>query len=161
MNPGKRFEQNFKESVPKGVFCYRLRDGTANFSGGGNENVRFQQTNICDFILFGDSQKYRTNLLYLLELKSTNQKSLPLTSIRDSQLEGLKTHSEMPYVEPGFVVNFRVLDETYFLGVEKLVRFKEQHDRRSIPHAYIAENGVYIPEKKKKVNSSYDLSVLF
>ena len=34
MNEGKKFEQDFRNSMPEDVFYYRLRDGTAAWSGG-------------------------------------------------------------------------------------------------------------------------------
>ena len=61
MNDGKRWEQNFKDSL--GLSCIRLYDTTNGFSG-----VR----NPCDFIY------YRYPYQYLFELKSTKDKSLYL-----------------------------------------------------------------------------------
>ena len=43
-------------SVPEDVFFYRLRDGSSAW--GGNEKVRFQQTNMCDVIMFDGNLFY-------------------------------------------------------------------------------------------------------
>ena len=42
MNSGKRFENNFKNSVPENVFYYRFRDGTSSWSKEENSLTRFQ-----------------------------------------------------------------------------------------------------------------------
>ena len=44
-NEGKKFEEDFKKSVPKNLFYYRFIDGTSAWDGG---NARFQAKNICD-----------------------------------------------------------------------------------------------------------------
>jgi len=83
MNNGKRFELEIKNSIPSSVYYYRFRDGTANFSGDKNQNVRFQATNMCDCLL------YDSKHLYFLELKTHKGKSLPLSAIRENQIEQL------------------------------------------------------------------------
>lgn len=48
MNEGKRFERDFKASVPPDAWCYRLRDSPVSYYGGsGAEGIRFAQDNIC------------------------------------------------------------------------------------------------------------------
>ena len=80
-NPGKVFEEDIKKSVPKEYWIYRFKDGTANFSGSKNENVRFQAHNICDFMIMT-----KENLI-LLELKSHKGSSIPFSCIRKNQIE--------------------------------------------------------------------------
>ena len=72
-NEGKRFEEDIKKSVPSEYFYYRFKDGTGNFNGTKNENVRFQAKNICDCEVMTD------NYLFLLELKSHLGKSISFT----------------------------------------------------------------------------------
>ena len=99
-NPGKQFEADFKGSIPTYAWLYRFKDGTASWGSDDTVDVdklnneldgtgikftkeqlikmgvmqetktRFQASNICDF------QLYNFPTLYLLELKSTKQKSL-------------------------------------------------------------------------------------
>ena len=63
MNTGKQFEADFKASVPKDAWCYRLKDSAATYYGG-NENLSFSIDNICDFLV------YRYPMNHLFELKT-------------------------------------------------------------------------------------------
>ena len=76
MMEGKRFERDFKASVPADAWCYRLRDSPISYYGGSEaEGIRFAQDNICDFFL------YRQPTLYLLELKTVGTRSAALASL--------------------------------------------------------------------------------
>ena len=97
---GKKFENDFKSSVPDTCWIYRLRDNASSFSGGNN--TRFASSNICDYILFDDM----TRTLYLIECKSTKGTSVPLSMIRNNQIEGLQEASKHNLVA-GILVNFR------------------------------------------------------
>ena len=152
MNSGKRFEANFKASVPPNVFCYRLKDGTASWTSG---DTRFQCSNICDYILFDGHE------LVLAELKSHKGKSLPLTAIRGNQVEQLKAATKFENVIPLLVVYFEDTEECFYLGATALAEFIEKGERKSIPIEYFVSRGVKIPTKKKKVNTTHDLRVLF
>ena len=46
-NSGKVFEENFRLSIPSNVYYYRFRD-TASTYYGGNNFLRFSNTNIAD-----------------------------------------------------------------------------------------------------------------
>jgi len=153
MNNGKRFEQNFKASIPKEVMCIRLKDGSASWDGG--EKTRFQASNICDFIL-ADGE-----YVVLAELKSHRGKSLPLSCIRPNQLEEMLKADKFVFVKPMIIVNFEELDECFALSVEWVKDFIEIGRRKSISVSDMREWGIEIPTKKKKVNTEYDLSVLF
>ena len=99
-NPGKLFEEDFKKSVPKWCWLYRFKDGTANFKGEKNENVRFQAHNICDFEIMAQ------NSLFLLELKSHQGASIPFSCIRKNQIEEMVKAAEFKYIKPYFKYNF-------------------------------------------------------
>lgn len=152
-NNGKRFEQNFKASIPSGVFCYRSKDSTASWAS--TEKTRFQATNICDFIL-ADGE-----YLILAELKNHKGKSLPLSCIRQTQLDEMLKADKFVFIKPMFIVNFEDLDECYALSVEWVNDFIELGQRKSISVSDMRECGIEIPTRKKKVNTEYDLSVLF
>jgi len=155
MNAGKSFEEDFKRSTPKGIFFYRLRDGTANFSGGRNENVRFQQSNMCDCILFDNRTSDRK--LLLLELKSHKGKSIPFNCIRQNQLIELCKANMFKDVYPGIVFNFRDVAETYFVMIDRVEQYIATTERKSIPLDWIRENGIHIPQQIKKVRYKYDI----
>lgn len=149
MNLGKRFERNWKNSIPKDIFFYRLRDGSSSW--GGNKNVRFQVENICDSIMFdGD-------YLYTLELKSTKGKSLPFNNIKKHQINDLLWCSSYPNVIAGFVIEFSELSECYFIEINRFKAFYDTTNRKSLPLKFCQENGIKIGVKKKKVNSRFDI----
>lgn len=149
MNSGKRFEQNWKNSIPKDVFYYRFRDGSSSW--GGNDKVRFQQTNICDCLMFdGD-------YLYLLELKSTKEKSLPFSNIKKHQIKDLLWASKYANTICGLVVEFSELSECYFIEISQFKTFYDTTNRKSLPLQFCKENGIKIGVEKKKVNSRFDI----
>ena len=149
INSGKRFEQNWKNSIPKDIFYYRFRDGSSSW--GGNDKVRFQQTNICDCLMFdGD-------YLYLLELKSTKGKSLPFNNIKKHQIEDLLWANEYANTICGLVVEFSVLTECYFIEIGRFKAFYDSTNRKSIPIDYLRKNGIKIGTEKKKINSKFDV----
>jgi recombination protein U len=150
---GKQFELDFKASVPSYVWFYRFKDGTANFNGQKNENVRFQAKNICDCELY-----YKH--LFLLELKSTKEKRIPLSMIRDNQIKELTEAGHFEGILPGFVVNFRSEEETYFLDIWAFNDFVEQETRKSIPLQYFRDNCLKIEQERKRVRYKYNLNTL-
>ena len=149
INSGKRFEQNWKNSIPKDIFYYRFRDGSSSW--GGNDKVRFQQTNICDCLMFdGD-------YLYLLELKSTKGKSLPFNNIKKHQIDDLLWASEYANTICGLVIEFSDLTGCYFIEIGRFKAFYDSTNRKSIPIDYLRKNGIKIGIEKKKINSKFDV----
>ena len=146
---GKRFEENFKKGVPKDVFYYRLRDGSSSW--GGNDKVRFQQTNICDLIMFNG------NTFFALELKSTKGKSLPYKNIKEHQISDLLWCDSFKNVVSGFVIEFSDIDECYFVKITDFKRFKDNNRRMSLPIDYCRKNGLKIGFKKKRINNIYNV----
>lgn len=149
MNSGKRFENNFKNSVPKDIFYYRFRDGSSSW--GGNEKVRFQQTNICDCMLFDGK------VLYLLELKSTKQKSLPFNNIKKHQIEDLLKAKKYSQIICGLIIEFSGLNECYFVEIKQFKGFYDNADRKSLPIDYCRKNGIKIDLEMKKINKKLDI----
>lgn len=150
MNSGKKFENNFKASVPENIFYYRFRDGTSSW-GGGQENTRFQAKNICDCMM------YDGEYLYLLELKSHKGASLPLSSIRENQIKDLMAASKHPNVIAGLVVNFTDKESVYFMPIELAEKWYYNGVRKSIPIAEFKEKCIEIQTKKLKTNYRYDI----
>lgn len=146
---GKRFEENWKKSVPSDIFYYRLRDGSSSW--GGNDKVRFQQTNICDVIMFDG------NVLFTLELKSTKGKSLPYSNIKTHQIDDLKWCNQYQHIISGFVIEFSDLDECYYLDIVDFNWFKNNHERKSIPIEFCRTNGFEIDVEKKRTNRRFDI----
>ena len=149
-NEGKRFEEDLIKSVPNNWFKYRLNDSASSWQGG--EKARFTPSNICDFIVYNGN-------LWLLELKSHKGKSLPLSCIREKQLQGLVDANKRG-VLAGFIINFRDVQETYFIMAESIKQFIETEERKSIPISYLRFCGELIPQTKKKVRYNYDLKFM-
>lgn len=152
MKTGKRFENNFKKSVPSDIFFYRFKDGSSAW--GGNDKVRFQSSNICDCELFDGSR------LYLFELKSTKGKSIPFTNIRDNQLKELTEASKFKNIIAGIVIEFNELERAFFIDITKVIEFMKTSDRKSIPLDYFKEKGIEIEVIKKRVNNGFNVKKL-
>lgn len=150
-NEGKKFEQDIIKSIPEGVFYYRLRDSAGTWQGG--DNTRFTPSNICDLIVFNEGN------LYLLELKSHKGKSIPLTCIRENQIEGLMKAYKKG-IKAGYIINFRDIEETYYFSANSMNSFLNTEERKSIPLQRVREYGILIPQEKKRVRYKYDLNVL-
>lgn len=150
MNNGKRFENNFKNSMPDNVFFYRFRDGTSSWDKGSQ--TRFQKSNICDCMMFDGGY------LYLLELKSTKGKSLPLSNIRKNQVDDLIAASNHRNVIAGMVVEFSDLGQVYFMPIDLVKNWFYDSDRKSIPLQSFQERPcIEIYGKKLKTNFRYNI----
>lgn len=151
-NQGKRFEQDIKDSVPNTCWIYRFRDNAASFGNG--TNTRFTSSNICDYLLFDD--KSRT--LYLLELKSCQNTSIPLSMIRDNQIKSLQEASEHNLVA-GFICNFRnENNDTFFIGIRDFVKMMENINKKSFNIKDLRSNGaIRIDSLKKRTRYTYDI----
>lgn len=139
---GKIFEEDFKNSIPQDFYVERYKDDTAGFYGVSNP---------------ADFRLYKKPNLILLELKSHKGKSVPLSCIRENQIQGMyKAHLHRG-VYAGFMFNFRELEETYYLNVGDVVEFIQRAERKSIPVEWCRDYGIKIEQKKKRVRYSYDL----
>lgn len=151
MNEGKRFEENFKKSIPDHVWWNRYKDGTASWDGS---QTRFQAFNICDFEL-NDGK-----LHYLFELKSHEGSSVPFSAIRDTQIKELKHACGYDFIYPAFLFNMRKYEKTYCIHAKYVIDYIEQSERKSIPHDWMIENGIEVQAEKKKTNWRYDVDEL-
>lgn len=152
---GKKFEEDLKNSIPPDFFTERYKDDTAGFKGVANP---------------ADYRLYKYPLTFLIELKSHKGKSLPLVKIRPNQIKGLYKASHYRGIYAGFIINFRDLEETYYISVDevfsKYYEFDDKGDpviktsagRKSIPVEWCREYGVRIEQTKKRVRYSYNLS---
>lgn len=146
-NIGKIFEEEIKASIPPAVFIERYKDDTAGFYGVSNP---------------ADYRLYKYPYTYLWELKSHKGKSLPLTNIRYNQLFGLAKAVQYIGVHGGYIINFRDLQETYYISVQRLTGFVADNSRKrkSIPVDWCRDNGIKIEQEKKRVRYSYNIAKL-
>lgn len=149
MNNGKRFEKNFKNSIPKNILFYRFKDGTSSWDK--NKKTRFQCKNICDCMLFDGKH------LFLMELKSTKGKSLPLKNIKEHQINDLLKESVYENVICGLVIEFNSLNECYFVEINQFKQFFELNNRKSISIRFCREKGVKIGVELVKINRKFDI----
>jgi len=143
---GKKFEDDFKKSVPDSWTCLRLKDA----GGWSNaENTRFTVKNVCDFILFD------THCLFLLELKSHLGVSIPAANFR--QLDGLLKYQGKQNCSQYFVLNYRKYNETYIMELQDIQDCLR--GRKSVPVSLCRERGVKLPQTIKRTRYRYDLTV--
>ena len=151
-NRGKIFEDNFKKSIPKGLLYERFKDTGSSYYGG-NDYLRFSQSNVCDCFLFDGS------ILYYLELKSHKGKSIPLSCIRENQIKELdKRQNSCSNVLSGFLIEFQDLERVFYLNIEEFKDFVLNNERKSIPFEYIRDVGIEVEVKKLRTNYRYNVS---
>lgn len=139
---GKLFEEEIKASFPQDFYVERYKDDTAGFKGVANP---------------ADFRLYKYPLTFLLELKSHKGKSIPIAKIRPNQIQGMEKATHYEGVYGGFLINFRELEETYYITVQDVIQFIQMEERKSIPVEWCRDHGVKIDQKKKRVRYSYDL----
>ena len=143
-NEGKKFEEDIKSSIPENCWIYRLRDNASSFANG--TNTRFTSSNICDYILLDDA----TKTLFLVECKSTNGTSIPLTMIKENQIAGLKDASQHNLVA-GLLVNFRNnKNDTFFILIDKYLEMMESINKKSFNIHDLENIGATRIESEKK-----------
>jgi len=140
---GKIFEEEIKASIPPDFYVERYKDDTAGFYGVSNP---------------ADYRLYKYPYTILLELKTHKGKSIPLDKIRDNQIKGMYKAVQYTGIYAGFLINFRDLEETYYITVQDMVAFINSTERKSIPVEWCRENGIRLEQKKKKVRYTYNLS---
>lgn len=161
VNIGKRFENNFRDSVPDGVLYYRLKDSAQSF--GGTSNLRFSLKNPCDCFLF------KSPTLLALEMKSVATSSISFERNKDDkgvihyhQIEGLRKFARYEDVVTGFLLNFRHKNETeacYFLHIKDFDRMVHDICKKSFNESDLQQyNPIIIESEKKKVNYKYNVS---
>ena len=140
---GKVFEEEIKASIPPDFYTERYKDDTAGFKGVANP---------------ADYRLYKYPYTFLLELKTHKGKSLPIDKIKENQIQGMYKAVQHKGIYAGFLINFRELEETYYIAVQDAVDFINSKERKSIPVEWCRENGVKIEQQKKRVRYTYNLS---
>ena len=108
-NIGKKFENNWKASMPNDIFYYRLKDQAQSF--GGASKLRFSLKNPSDCFLL------KSTTLFALELKSVCTSYINFERTKEEkavihfhQIEGLRNFSRYKNIIAGFALNFRHSD---------------------------------------------------
>jgi len=160
INAGKRFENDFKNSVDTSeIFLHRFKDGTTGTVNG--QMIRFKNKNLCDFLLFKDGQ------LVLVELKSFLGKSMSFSNIKstvDEQqtfLYNLRLEAKKNNVKAYMILNFRDLSETYAIDIHNFDEFYKITNKKSINIDEVRQLGKQLFQQKKRTNYRYEISDLF
>lgn len=163
-NTGKRFEADFKKSVPSYALLYRLPDSAQSF--GGNSNLRFSRKNPFDFLLW-DSKRH---ILYALEMKTVGGKSISFErdnsksrEIHYHQIQGLNEWSKFDGITCGFVIEFRQIETTVFIDIKSFNYLVDSIAKTSFNYNDLQDNKipyVVIPQEKKRTRYTYDIESL-
>ena len=162
-NEGKKFEEDFQNSIPEDVWFKRLNDNASSFAGGSG--TRFTSTNECDYLMMDD----KTRLLMAIELKSTIS-SLTYwhekfevdgqkynAQIKKNQILGLLKWSKHN-MKCGIVMNFRNHDNrTFFIEINDFVHYTDKLLKKSIGFEDVMKmNPVEIFGEKKRTRWRYN-----
>lgn len=146
---GKRFEADFKASVPHSSLVVRLNDSPQAFSK--SKLTRFTHKTPCDFILFDGGLRS----LFPLELKTTKYKSISFEDINGEndqnkmihkhQILGLIDFSKYDNVISGFLFNFRDeknnCERTYYQRIEDFVNMTSNIEKKSFNELDLLTSG--------------------
>lgn len=170
VNPGKKFEEDFKNSISEEDFLvHRLKDSAQAYNN--SSKTSFTWNNPCDFLVYSPTSKN----LFALELKTTKYKSFtydnPYSEEKESkmvkrhQIKSLKKWSKYDGVYPAFVFNFRSEkgDRTYVQHINDFMKMlcningKKSFNELDI----IANNGIRIVGEKKRTRYRWDFESFF
>lgn len=152
-NSGKRFEDNFKKSVPEYCYCHRLRDSAQSYNN--SKSTKFAWDNECDFFIW-DS---KSHTFCAIECKSTKYKNMSVQLDKDDenkmvklhQIESLKKISKYDGTISGLILNFRDEDNdnqrTYFIEINSFINMMKLIDKKSFNEIDLLTVG-----KAKKIN---------
>ena len=157
MNTGKRFETDFKNSIPDGVYYKKLADPAIGFDIASSTQ-RFAPKPPYDAIACKNGR------MFALELKSSTTKAMSFEgkspNIKKEQIDNLILVEKAGAVA-GLVLHFSKLSETYFVKASTFKRTCENLNKKSINVSEIRKIGISIPTHKRKVTHWYELDVLF
>ena len=163
-NVGKKFEKDWQDSVPIGIYIKRMPDPAIGFDVK-NSTQRFAGKCPYDFVM------YKQPFMYALEMKSTGTTSISFKGsspmIKEHQIKELrKAHANG--VKAGFVFNFRKSENTYYVPIEVFdaITCMQMIGKSSINEKDLLESDymgdiIEIPSRLKKVSYHYDVEVLF
>lgn len=167
MNSGKIFENEIKDSVANhnkkindDIYLLRLPDSASGF-GMDSLKTRFSSRSEFDFLM------YKDNVTIAIELKSSGKKSISFSTennkkeIKACQIESLKK-CDFYGIKAGFLINFRIFPETYFLDIKDFCEFISSTKKKSISRDDVVNHhGIIIPQRLKKVKHIYEIEKLF
>ena len=169
MNVGKRFEKNFKDSIPDFCLLCRLKDPPQ--AQNHTDTSVFSWNNPCDFFLFDSYNRE----FWCLELKSTKQKYISFESINSNnsqkkmikkhQILGLKEYGRFNHVNAGFLINFRDEENneerTYYQDIHDFLDMYNKINKSSFNEIDLIMNkAVKVNGEKLRVNYRWNIHKL-
>lgn len=161
-NKGYVLQDNIKKSCEKqDILFYRFKDSP--FSFANSDKTKFTTNNICDCMMF------LANKLLFIELKSTKGKSFSFTEHSLRQLNDINKiiHNKQGLKRFGvygcFIIEFRELEETYFVQVQDILKYLRKNNTKTINiQKYIDKNRyIKIDQKLLRKNYTFDIRKLF
>lgn len=161
ISTGKRFEADFKKSVPSYALLYRLPDSAQAF--GGSSNLRFSSKNPFDYLMW-DSKKH---ILYALELKTVAGKAISFERSKDEsreihwhQIEGLNKWNEYDGIVCGFIIEFRKIEKTVFIDISDFNELMNTITKKSFNFDDLDNHKInYVVIGQEKVRTRYKYKV--
>ena len=160
---GKIFEQQWKNSIDKEkMYYFRLKDNPSSF-GRDSVSVRFTLNNPYDCFIFYN------RFFFPMELKSTELTSISIQRrkedngkmIKINQINGLLEANEYDGIFPGFIFDFRLSGNTYWLSINNFNLFMIENDKKSINEKDVIKyKGININKTKKRIRYVYDIEEL-
>ncbi|WP_294402422.1 Holliday junction resolvase RecU [uncultured Clostridium sp.] len=144
-NYGKIFEEQIKKSVSPDMYYLRIKDSTMRFKG---------DSNICDCFIFYN----RT--CFMLELKSSQETSLPFGNIKEHQFNGLMDAGKIDGIEAGLLVEMRRYKETYFVPIKDAMEYKNSTTRKSFSRDFLIEKGIKLEQTLKRTRYVFNIEKL-
>lgn len=168
INFGKRFEEDFKNSVPDYCYVHRLRDSAQSYNN--SSNTKFAWDNECDFFLYDG----KSHLFYGIECKTTKSKRMDFQIDKDDesskmikyhQIESLTNMSKYDGIIAGFFFNFRhfegqdnAFENTYFQNITDFNKMIKKIGKKSFNEMDIILNGaIKVHGQKKRVRYRWDI----
>lgn len=127
---GQKFETYLKNSIPNNIMCLRLKDGPKGFTFNANPS---------DYVLFNGK------LLLFCECKTIQTKSFPLNLISQGQFFAMVQECVIKNVLGGWLINFRELNETYFLPLQTYLTYRIDSNKKSVSPKDLSEIGILVP----------------
>lgn len=161
INIGKKFEIDFRKSIPKYVYCERMPDAAVGFNMKKNKEedrtIRFAPKSPYDYILYCRPE------LYCIELKTSGKNGFTFkgksSNIRERQIRSLLKAAH--YANAGFILNFRKTGNTYYLEINSFCEIIKSISKSSINETDIKDYAIKIPHKLLRKSYRYDISPLF
>lgn len=162
INPGKLFEHDFKESIPKDVYYVRIRDPILeNRKTDPKEKKSYTFGERCPY----DCILNYKSTQYCLELKSTGGTSIGYSGarpmIKAHQIEELARAARYPGIIAGLILNYRRIGRTWFIDIRDFQSYADASQRKSINPKDCALIGTEIPGTLMRVHWRYDISALW